>query len=132
MEEEMTCGKGLAENSVFHSVFADFLSALADNLETHLKALDPNDENSRPEYEAYQELTKRHRELVLHLRSTGDLMANSRALPMATHDPAAMSSREALEAFESFVAREKDLLALLEKRVKQDAAMLASFRRSAE
>jgi hypothetical protein len=44
MEEEPTCGKGLAEQSVLPAKLGQLMASLADNLEVHLKALDLPDD----------------------------------------------------------------------------------------
>ena len=51
-------------------------------------------------------------------------MAVYRDLPMGRHDDKVMSAPQGSRAFETFVAREQELLALLAKRVEQDRAML--------
>ena len=47
MEEQQTCGKGLAEHSAVPAKFAEFLDALADNLEAHLPTIDTTAEEGR-------------------------------------------------------------------------------------
>ena len=53
-----TCGKGLAENSVLPAKLGDLIAAMHKNVEVHMKALDLTDQNSRAEYDAYEELVK--------------------------------------------------------------------------
>lgn len=52
--EQPTCGKGLAENSVLPAKLGELISAIAENLEAHMQALDRTDQNSRREYDAYE------------------------------------------------------------------------------
>jgi hypothetical protein len=47
---------------------------------------------------------------------------------MGAHDLTVMSSPEAVEAFERFVQAERELLALLQERLRQDQEMLAGIR----
>lgn len=131
MGEEPTCGTGLAENSALPAAFARMLSAVADVLENHIDALDLSREESKPEHEAYRELVKRHREISSQLQAVADRMARCRDLPMAAHDPAAMTSQKSLKSFEQLVESERELLKLLTIRAKENDAMLAEFRGAA-
>jgi hypothetical protein len=51
-------------------------------------------------------------------------MAGYRELPMGRHDPAVMSSAQVRQAFEKYVAREQELLTLLQARIDADRGML--------
>jgi hypothetical protein len=44
--EQLTCGKGLAENSILAKTLAQLVAAMAENLDAHSKALDLTDQNS--------------------------------------------------------------------------------------
>jgi hypothetical protein len=125
MENQQTCGMGLAEHSAVPAKLADLIASLAENLEVHKKALDLRDESSRKEHDAYLGLAKEHREIANRLRSTAGRMAGYRDLPMGRHDEKAMRDPKVLEAFENFVTLEQELLALLRKRVEQDRKMLS-------
>ncbi len=131
MDDQPTCGKGLAEHSALHARVSALLDAMAENLELHLTSLDPRDEVSRPEHAAYVELAGQHRELAARVRATGEQMACYRDLPMAHHDEAALGAPAVMEAFERFVARERDLLTMMEERVRLDEEMLAAAREGA-
>lgn len=102
---------------------ADLIASLAENLEVHMKALDPEDE----EYGAYLKLAKKNRTIASQLEIVAAEMAGYRDLPMGRHDEQAMSTPEVGEAFARFVKVEKDLKELLEKRVEQDQTMLAEM-----
>jgi hypothetical protein len=52
VEQQQTCGKGLAENAVLPARLGAVTGALADVLEAHVKALDLDDENARAEHDA--------------------------------------------------------------------------------
>ncbi len=124
MENQRTCGKGLAEHSLLPAKLGELMASVADVLEVHLKALDLTDGNSRTERDAYQELTKEHREIAARLQATAERMAGYRDLPMGRHDLTAVSAPTVFEAFENFVELEQEILALLQKRVEQDRGML--------
>jgi len=66
---EQTCGKGLTEHSVFPARFGDFLAAMAQNLEVHLTTLDPADQTTRPERDAYLKLARESRRIAGELRT---------------------------------------------------------------
>jgi oligoribonuclease (3'-5' exoribonuclease) len=127
MNDQPTCGQGLAKHSALPAKLSALLAAVAENLEAHLTALDPHDEMSRPEYDAYLDLAKQHRELASRLRSTAEQMAGCRDLPMARHDPSAMASPRVKKAFEELIVQEQELLELLQEWVGRDRAMLAEF-----
>ena len=128
MEEQATCGKGLAEHSALPAKLAELTSAVADNLEAHMTALDLDDEHSRREYEAYALLARRHRELATQLQATAKQMEGYRDLPMGRHDPVAVSAPALRTAFENFVRHEQELLNLLQHWIERDQGMLAGRR----
>jgi hypothetical protein len=131
MEEEPTCGTGLAESSALPAAIARMLRAVSDVLDNHIDALDLSKEESRPEHEAYRELVERHRDIASQLQALADRMAGCRDLPMAAHDPAAMTSPESFRSFEQLVESEKELLKLLTIRAEENDAMLAEFQGAA-
>ena len=61
------------------------------------------------------------------LKVTAEQMAGYRKLPMGKHDREAMTSPRVLEAFDTFVKRERELLALLQGRLSQDEEMLSAI-----
>jgi hypothetical protein len=127
MEDERTCGKGLAEHSALPAQLSELFAAVADNLDVHMTALDPSDDTSKPEYDAYRDLAKQHRDLAARLRATADQMASYRDLPIAVHDPEVLASPKVFEAFQRLAQRERECLALLQKNAEQYQAMLAAF-----
>src|SRR6266403_4416905 len=130
VSEQPTCGKGLAEHSAFPAKFGDFLAAMAQNLEVHLITLDPADQTTQPERNAYLRLARESRKIADELRALAAEMASNRDLPMGLHDPAALSSPTIVEAFASFVKLERELLALLETSVERGEQMLARAARA--
>jgi hypothetical protein len=123
MEPQSTCGQGLAHHASFPARLADVFSAIADNLETHITALDPTDKPSRPEFDAYVALATEHREIELRLRALSLQMERYRDLPMAAHDTAVMTSPKTDETFERLVQQEEALAALLQDRIGQHRAL---------
>ena len=128
MQEQPTCGKGLAENSAIPARVAQMIAAMAGNLELHTKALDVTDPYSKDEYDAYRQLVDEHRQIAAHLQATADQMARYRDLPMGRHDQNAMTDPKVFQAFEAFVKTKEELLALLQDRAEQDRTMLAQMR----
>ena len=127
MADEMTCGKGIAENSVVPASLGEVVAATARVLEVHMKALDPTDPNAKVELDAYRELASTHRKIAAELSSLAERMAGYRDLPEARHDMAAMMSPAPRHAFAGLVQREEQLVALLEQRIVQGRAMLAQM-----
>jgi hypothetical protein len=126
--EQQTCGKGLAENAAMPAKLADVLSAMAGNLEMHMKALDLTDSNTRAEYEAYEKLLKEIRQTAAQLSVTASEMAGYRDLPMGRHDPKAMTHPRVMEAFEKFVQSKQELLGFLQQTSERDHQLLEMMR----
>ena len=122
--EQPTCGKGLAENSILPARLSNLLAAMAENLETHMKALDLTDPNSRAEYDAYEKLVKEFQQIAVQLQATADQMAGYRDLPMGKHDENAMIHPRVRESFEKFVKLKLELLSLLEQAAERDDQLL--------
>ena len=128
MEEQSTCGKGLAANSRLPATLGELTGALANLLETHIEALDLNSEAGRTEREAYARLAGEYRDIASRLITTSGHMASYHDLPMAAHDMAFMSGPKPLQAFEQLVQAKRQALELLQGSVGEDAAMLAEMR----
>jgi hypothetical protein len=129
MADGPTCGQGLAAHSSLPAKLGELTAAVAGILEVHMRALDLGDERSRREHGVYRRLVERHRRTAAELAATGRDMAGQRDLPMGAHDLTVMSSTEAVAAFELVVEAERELLALLQERLRQDQEMLAGMRR---
>ena len=128
MADQRTCGQGLAERSALPAKLGELAASLADNLEVHATALDLGDENARKEQEVYKTLVQQYRAVADRLEAVGKEMADQQDLPMAKHDPAAMSSPRVTEAFERHVTVEQELLALLQERIEEDQSLLGEMR----
>jgi len=124
MDDQQTCGKGLAQHSALTASLGELVASTARVLEVHMKALDLTDENSKREYDAYRELASAHRRIAIELADTAHRMAGYRELPMGRHDMAAMMAPAPRHAFAGFVKHEESLLALLRSRLAADHAML--------
>jgi hypothetical protein len=119
-----SCGGGLAEHSVLPTKIAELLGSVAETLSVHTSSLDETEKNAQTERRVYRKLIDEHRHAAEILSAIGEEMASYRDLPPAKHDPKAMASPKALEAFEEVVKREREILALLEKKVENDQKVL--------
>jgi hypothetical protein len=128
MDEQPTCGKGLAEHSALPATLSRLIAAMAGILELHQRAIDLTDENGRTEYKAYVQLALECRMAANQLQTTAEHMAGYRDLPMARHDEGLMAAPENLQAFATFVRFEQELLALLQRSLERDQQMLAAMR----
>ena len=125
-EIELSCGEGLAEQSPLPEKLGRLIDAMADVLEFHLTALEPDDE----EHTAYRKLTESQREVAARLLALAEQMAAYRDLPPAPHDAGVMGSARAADVFERFVRVEEEVSELLRARAGQDRTMLDSMRSS--
>jgi hypothetical protein len=128
MDEQSTCGKGLAEHSVLPAKLGELTAAMAETLEAHQEALDVTDENARKELHAYVKLAQEFRCVAGQLQASAEHMAGYRDLPMGRHDQRAMAGPKVLDAFTKFVRFEQELLALLRQAVERDQKMLTAMR----
>jgi hypothetical protein len=120
-DDQPTCGKGLAANAALPEQLAKVLSARAEVLERHTKALDLSDPNARRELDAYTSLARAHRGIAAELAELGRQMAGYRDLPMARHDMRVMADPEGqAAAFQQLVAAERELLGLLQSKLQQE------------
>ena len=111
MDEQQTCGKGLAQHSALTASLGELVASTARVLEVHMKALDLTDENAKREYEAYRELASAHRRIAGELADTAERMAGYRTLPMGRHDMAVMMSAAPRHACRPHASRGQRLLA---------------------
>jgi hypothetical protein len=127
-----TCGKGLAARSVLPGRIADLLAAMAYNLEAHIPTLDGTDPAAQEELGAYTALARQFREVSGRTAAIAGEMAGYRDLPMARHDPGALTDPRIAHAFEAFISRERDLAALLQQQADQDRRILVQMQGQAE
>lgn len=127
-EEQPTCGKGLAENSVLPMMLGNLIAAMAENLEAHKKALDLADPNSRVEYSAYESLIGELQQIAAQLQATANEMLGYRDLPMGKHDEIAMRRPDVRTVFEKFVVQKQEVWTLLQQTAERDAQLLEMMR----
>jgi hypothetical protein len=122
-----TCGQGLAEHAPLHGRLAEFMAAMADNLEVHMTALDLTDPSSQREHEAYARLLSQHRDIADRLAGLSREMAGYRDLPMGRHDDKAMSAERIAPDFSRLAERESRLLEALRSQLETHRRMLAKL-----
>ena len=127
-EDQPTCGKGLAENSVLPARLSNLIAAMAKNLAVHMKALDLTDSNSQIEHSAYEKLVNELRQAAVQLQWSANEMAGYRDLPMGRHDEIAMTQPGVRETFEKFVRNKQELFTLLEESAERDHQLLEIMR----
>ena len=82
MDDQPTCGKGLAEHATLPAKIGELAAAIAALLEFHKTTLDLTDENARKEHDAYSELAKAFRGTATQLHATAKQMTGYCDLPM--------------------------------------------------
>jgi hypothetical protein len=127
MNEQQTCGKGLAQNAALPAKLGELISAVGGILEAHIPSLDLTDQRSQREQEVYQRLVEDHRRAGFLLESIARQMAGSGDLPMGKHEEKKLASPTVVRSFQRFVQLEQELLTMLESRLDQDKEMLASI-----
>jgi hypothetical protein len=127
MDEQQTCGRGVAENAVLPRQLAGVIEAMADNLRVHLQALELDDEPAREEHAVYLRLAEEQRQAAGRLRAIAGEMAAARDLPMGRHDTQALSSPEVADAFRQFITAKQELAATLERMAEEDQRLLAAM-----
>jgi hypothetical protein len=128
VEEEPTCGRGLAQSAGVPAGLAAVATGLAENLEVHLRALDLGDSAGAQEQAVYERVARSLRRAAADLTAAAADMASAVDLPMGAHDMAAMTTPDVLNAFAGYVAAEDDLCRLLEERRDDNEQMLAAIR----
>jgi hypothetical protein len=132
VEEQHTCGRGLSQNSFVPAALAAVAAGLAQNLEVHTRALDPGDAAAGRELRAYERVAHSLRSAAADLQAAAAEMASAVDLPMCAHDIAAISTSDALDAFEDHVAAEDELRRLLDARREDNEQMLTAIRAEVE
>jgi len=127
-EEPATCGRGLAASAVMPSALAAVAAGMAQNLEVHTRALDPDDPAAGQEQGAYERIARSLRSAATDLRAAAAEMVAAVDMPMGAHDMAVMTTPEVLDAFERYVAAEEGLRRLLEAQRADNEEMLTMIR----
>jgi hypothetical protein len=124
-DDQPTCGEGLAANAVLPAKLAELMSARAEVLKRHTRALDLSDTAAQEELDAYTSLERAHRDVASELADLAEEMASYLILPMGRHDVTVMSDPKGqMEAFRRFVAVEQELLALLQATLEVEEKLL--------
>ena len=131
VEEQPSCGSGLAQNSVVPAALAAVTVSLAQNLEVHTRALEPGDAAAAQEQGVYERVARSLRSAATDLQAAAAEMASAVDLPMGAHDMAAMTTTDVLAAFENYVAAQDNLRRLLEGRREENELMLTAIRMEA-
>jgi hypothetical protein len=127
VEEQPTCGKGLAAHAALPQKLGELTDSVAEILELHMETLDVADENARIEHAAYSELVNGHRRIASELLATAEEMVGRRDMPMGRHDESALADPRHLAAFARFVGLEQELVSLLQDRLSEDRKMLGEM-----
>jgi hypothetical protein len=128
VDQQPTCGQGLAQHAGVPAKIAAFLTSLAENLDAHVPTIDVSDSSGRAERDAYVGLTTEYTAIAARLDATAKQMSRYRDLAAAGHDPEALSDPRILELFESFVTIESELAELIRGSADRDREALRSFR----
>jgi hypothetical protein len=126
-DDQPTCGKGLAATSTLPAALGAVAGALSEVLTAHQASLDVRDDNNKREHDAYQDIADAHRLIAAQLEAAAKRMAAYRDLPMGPHDMAVIMGPDNVSAFARFVEREEELLALIQRRLAEDRAMLGEM-----
>ena len=127
MDEEPTCGRGLAESAGVPAALAAVAAGLAQNLELHVRALDPDDPAGAQEQAVYERVARSLRSAAVDLEAAAAEMAAAVDLPMGAHDMAAITNPDFVDAFAGYVAAEDDLRRLLDARRADNEQMLMAI-----
>lgn len=122
--EEWTCGKGLAHHAAVPAKMAEYLEALTETLQTHLRTINTTTASGQDEWSAYRELADAFADLADGLGTTATRMRGYRDLPPAPHHQDELAKPVLMDVFTRFVRIETELAALLRESADQDQAML--------
>ena len=123
-QDDWTCGKGLAASAVLPERLGAVMTAMAEVLHVHMEALDPEDDASKREHEAYRRVSQQLVQMASQLDVLAREMAAYRDVPMGRHDMEAMNRPIVRESFAAFVGRKQELLTLLQETEESDREML--------
>ena len=123
-QDDWTCGKGLAASAVLPERLGAVMVSMAEVLQVHMEALDPEDDASKREHEAYRRISQQLGQMALQLDVLAREMAAYRDLPMGRHDMETMNRPIVRESFAAFVGHKQHLLTLLQETEESDREML--------
>ena len=125
VEDKPKRGKGLAEQSFLPARLGVLMASVAENIELHMKALDLKDKNIKREHRAYAKLAKEHRDISASLQAIAGEMEGYRDQAQGRPNEDILSDPKILAAFEKFMKAERQLIAVLKKRMYQDSKTLS-------
>jgi hypothetical protein len=128
MTEESTCGQGLAQTALVPQLIGDLMNAVADNLSAHLPMLVAGDEASQHERRVFELLAGSYRDAAGMLHTIATEMATHQDMRMGQHDFEAMSPGDVMEALESLISAEAQLVEQLEQHLAEHRAMVDAMR----
>lgn len=123
-DEQHTCGKGIAASGALPEKMSAVLRVMADVHQNHIRSLNPDEPNGKLEIAAYESLVAENRDLARRLDALAHLMRGYRDLPMPSHDMDVLTDQHSTNVFKALVDRERDLLTLMQERVKEWDSML--------
>ena len=123
-QDDWTCGKGLAASAVLPERLGAVMAAMAEVLQIHMEALDPEDDASRREHEAYRRGSQQLGQGASQRDALAREMAAYRDLPMGRHDMEVMNRPIVRESLAAFVGRKQELLTLLQETEESEREML--------
>lgn len=127
MDDQPTCGRGLAAHAPVPAQLGRLVEATAAVLQAHLGMLDLSDPFSVAEREVYRVLIDEHGRAAEVLLGLAQRMAAARELPMGRHIDVPEATVAMRHAFAQFVECEMELQGMLESRLAQDRQMLATM-----
>ena len=121
LDEDPTCGRGLAEHATLPKKLGELIAALAETLELHRTALVLEDAAAKVEHAAYSALAREYRAIASQLATAAHHMASYHDLPLAPHHPDRMASLELRDAQGRYLAIERELVSLLRSAIDREA-----------
>ena len=123
-----TCGQMMASRAPIPAKLSEAAATVADMLEAHA-ALMGKDKESVNEAKMLKTLAKSHRQVSAGMLKTSEEMKKVGSTPAAPHDMAKMMSDPKLtEASKKMIEIQKELIALLQKSVAEDEAMMKGMK----
>lgn len=124
MEEQPTCGQGLAAHALVPQLIAALMNATSDNLIAHLPMLVAGDADTQHERSVYERLSGMHLEAAAMLDAIATEMKEQHDMRMGQHDVETMSHENMSKALESMARAEAQLVAQLEVQLADHRAMV--------
>ena len=125
---EPTCGQMISSMAAIPAKLSEGAATVADMWEAHA-ALMGKDKDSVAEAKGLRALAKGHRQIAASLMKASEEMKKAASWAGAPHDMAKMMSDPKLtEASKKMIEIQKELIALLQKSVAEDEAMMKGMK----